>query len=335
MTKEVKMVLGVVAVVVVFAGLGFFLLKQQNDALPQVSSDKSEALTRSTPNVRGKADSKIKVIEFGDIQCPACAAANPLMDELYKQYGDRVSFTFRHFPLPMHPNAYVGADAVEAAGEQGKFFEMATKVYEAQPIWAETSDPSPTFQKLAEELGLNMEQFNKAYSGKTHRNRIDQDKADGQYLEVPGTPTFYVNGEQIMSGGPAQVKSKIEELLKTEQSQTTQPSPTPATNTTHKAKQEVLDAFAKNSQVQVIVTLKGNEFTKPEFTDDAKKKEAVRTLTDAVTKTLTAAELTSLKTMDYVPAFGGMLTKSGLDKLEANENVLQIDLDKAVPAATN
>lgn len=214
MTKEVKMVLGVVAVVVLFAGIGFFLLKQQNNALPQVSADKSEALTRSTPNVRGKTDSTIKVIEFADTQCPACAAANPLMDELYKQYGDRVSFTFRHFPLPMHKNAYAGADATEAAGEQGKFWDMVTKIYEAQPIWAETSDPSPTFQKLAEELGLNMEQFNKSYIGKANRKRIDQDKADGTYLAVPGTPTFYVNGEQILQGGPAQVKNKIEELLK-------------------------------------------------------------------------------------------------------------------------
>lgn len=227
MTKEVKMVLGVITVVIVFAGIGFLLLKQQNDSLPKVSADKSEALTRSTPNLRGKADSTIKVVEFGDIQCPACAAANPLMDELFKQYGDRVSFTFRHFPLPMHANAYAGADAVEAAGEQGKFWDMVTKVYETQPVWAETSDPSPTFQKLAQELGLDMEKFNKAYTGKTHRDRIDQDKADGQYLAVPGTPTFYVNGEQIMSGGPAQVKSKIDELLK-EKSDSTTPPATPS-----------------------------------------------------------------------------------------------------------
>jgi protein-disulfide isomerase len=225
MTKEVKMVLGVVAVVIVFAGIGFFLLKQQNDSLPKISTDQSEALSRSTPNIRGKADSTIKVIEFGDIQCPACAAVNPLMDELYKQYGDRVSFTFRHFPLPMHKNAYAGSDAAEAAGEQGKFWEMVTKLYEVQPIWAETSDPSPTYEKLAQELGLNMDQFSKAYNSKAYRRRIDQDKADGQYLGVNGTPTFYVNGEQIMSGGPAQVKSKIEELLKTDNGQTPPATP--------------------------------------------------------------------------------------------------------------
>lgn len=324
------MVLGVVAVVIVFAGIGFLLLKQQNATLPQVSSDKSEALTRSTQNIRGKLDSAIKVIEFADTQCPACAAVNPLMDELFKQYGDRVSFTFRHFPLPMHKNAYAGADATEAAGEQGKFWEMLAKVYETQPIWAETSDPAPTYQKLAEELGLNLEQFNKSYTGKINRKRIDQDKADGQYLAVPGTPTFYVNGEQIMSGGPVQVKAKIEELLKTEQPQTSQPTPTPAANTTHKATQEVLDSFAKNPQVPVIVTLKDNEFTKPEFTDDAKKKEAVRALTDAVTKTLTSTELANLKTMSYTPSFSAVLTKAGLDKLEANDNVLQISLDKAL-----
>lgn len=335
MTKEVKMVLGVVAVVIVFAGIGFFLLKQQNDSLPKISTDQSEALSRSTPNIRGKADSTIKVIEFGDIQCPACAAVNPLMDELYKQYGDRVSFTFRHFPLPMHKNAYAGSDAAEAAGEQGKFWEMVTKLYEVQPIWAETSDPSPTYEKLAQELGLNMDQFSKAYNSKAYRRRIDQDKADGQYLGVNGTPTFYVNGEQILQGGPAQVKNKIEELLKSGEAQTTTNPATSEPNIAHKANREVLDALAKEPQTRVIVTLKGNEFTKPEFTDDVKKKEAVRTLTDAVLKTLLPAELTDIKTMDFVPAFGGVLTKTGLDKLEKNDNVLQIDLDKPVPAAAN
>jgi protein-disulfide isomerase len=70
-----------------------------------------------------------------------------------------------------------------------------------------------------------MDQFSKAYNSKAYRRRIDQDKADGQYLGVNGTPTFYVNGEQIMSGGPAQVKSKIEELLKTDNGQTPPATP--------------------------------------------------------------------------------------------------------------
>lgn len=219
MTKEVKLVFGIIAAVVVVLGVGIFLMTRSasNYTNPTPALDaktKDEALGRVTPNVRGKQDSSVTVIEFGDMQCPACASANPKIDELYKTYGDRVKFVFRHYPLSQHKNALVGADAVEAAGEQGKFFEMVDLLYAKQPEWETLGDPKPVFRKFAAEIGLDAEKFDKSLSGQVHRDRINQDKADSEMLGNPGTPTFYVNGEQVFQGGAAEVKQKIDEALK-------------------------------------------------------------------------------------------------------------------------
>lgn len=219
MTKEAKLVGTIIVIVLIVLGVGVFLMLRspQNYSNPTPASDpktKEEAIGRETPNVRGKSDSKITVIEFGDVQCPACAAVNPSVDELYKQYGDRVKFVFRHYPLPQHQNAKVAADAVEAAGDQGKFWEMLDALYAKQPEWETLRDPKPVFRQIAKDLGLDAEKFDKALVGMTHRDRINQDETDGTALGNPGTPTFYVNGEQVYGSGISAVKQKIEEALK-------------------------------------------------------------------------------------------------------------------------
>jgi protein-disulfide isomerase len=219
MTKEVKLVGGIIAAVVLVLGVGVFLMTRSpenyTNSTPSLDpKTKEEALNRETPNIRGKKDSNITVIEFGDIQCPACAAANPAVDQLFKDYGDKVKFIFRHNPLPQHANALAGADAVEAAGDQGKFWEMVDAVYARQPEWETASDPKPIFRKIAADLGLDAEKFDKALSGQVHRDRINQDKTDGIALGNPGTPTFYVNGEQVFQGGVAELRNKIDAALK-------------------------------------------------------------------------------------------------------------------------
>lgn len=219
MTKEAKLVTGIIIAVVAVLGVGIFLMTRapQNYTNPTATVDpknKEEALSRETPNVRGKLDSKVTVIEFGDLQCPACASVNPTMDELFKNYGDRVKFVFKHNPLPQHKNALVGADAAEAAGDQGKFWEMLTALYAKQPEWESLQDPKPIFKKIASEVGLDASKFENALNGQIHRDRINQEKVDGNSIQNPGTPTFYVNGEQIFNGGVKELKEKIEAALK-------------------------------------------------------------------------------------------------------------------------
>ncbi len=216
MNKEVKLVGIVIAIVVVIVGIGIFLMSkspQPTNPSTASSEDKAAAVARSTPRVRGKLDSNITVIEFGDMQCPACASANPAVDQLFKDYGDKVKFEFRHYPLPQHPNAFAGADAAEAAGDQNKFWEMVDAIYTNQKQWETATDPKPVFRQLAANIGLDAEKFDKSISAQANRSRINQDKNDGDTLGNPGTPTFYVNGEQIFQGGVADVKKKIDTLL--------------------------------------------------------------------------------------------------------------------------
>ncbi len=219
MTKEAKLVTGIIIAVILVLGVGVFLMSRapQNYTNPTPTVDpknKEEALARETPNVRGKLDSKVTVIEFADVQCPACAAVNPVMEELFKTYGDRVKFVFKHSPLPQHKNALAAADAVEAAGDQGKFWDMLTALYAKQPEWETLPDPKPVFKNIASEIGLDIEKFDKALVGQIHRDRINQELTDGTAIKNPGTPTFYVNGEQIFNGGVKELKDKIEAALK-------------------------------------------------------------------------------------------------------------------------
>lgn len=220
MTKETKIVTLIVSLVVIVLAVGiYFIAKNNNSSTPPTSStastaDKTAAINRETPNVRGKLDSKIVVTEFADMQCPACASANPAVNSLFKTYGDRVKFVFRHYPLPQHANAVAGADAIEAAAEQGKFWEMVDALYARQPEWETITDPKPVFRKIAAEVGLDAEKFDKALVIHPHRNRIEQDKADGSILGNPGTPTFYVNGALVFQGSIQEVKQRIEDALK-------------------------------------------------------------------------------------------------------------------------
>ncbi|MBP9686938.1 MAG: thioredoxin domain-containing protein [Candidatus Doudnabacteria bacterium] len=219
MTKEAKLVGTIIVIVLIVLGFGVFLMLRspQNYANPTPATDpktREEAIERETPNVRGKLDSAITVIEFADVQCPACAAVNPSVNELFKEYGDRVKFIFRHYPLPQHQNAKTAADAVEAAGDQGKFWDMLDALYAKQPEWETLRDPKPVYRQIAKDLGLDAEKFDKALVGMVHRDRINQDETDGSALGNPGTPTFYVNGEQVYGSGLSAVKQKIEEALK-------------------------------------------------------------------------------------------------------------------------
>lgn len=219
MTKEAKLVTSIIIAVILVLGIGVFLMSRapQNYTNPTPTVDpqnKEEALARETPNVRGKLDGKVTVIEFADVQCPACAAVNPGLNELVKTYGDRVKFVFKHNPLPQHKNALVAADAVEAAGDQGKFWDMLDALYAKQPEWEALSDPKPVFRNIASDIGLDAEKFDKALVGQIHRDRINQEKVDGDAIQNPGTPTFYVNGEQVFNGGVSALKEKIDAALK-------------------------------------------------------------------------------------------------------------------------
>lgn len=188
-------VLGVVVLALV--GL-FFATKKDVPSTTTVEGDAKTIL--ASDHVRGGKVAKVTLIEYGDFQCPACGSYYPIVKQLETIYAGKVNFVFRHFPLiQIHPNAFAAARAAEAAGNQGKFFEMHDKLYETQRVWGETtSNQQSLFEGYAQELDLNMDQFKKDYASNEVADRINQDLASGQQtFGIDSTPSFILDGTKL------------------------------------------------------------------------------------------------------------------------------------------
>lgn len=177
--------------VVLFGGI--FLLTKSSSPTPPLASDISK-LVREDSYQTATASAKVNLVEFGDYECPACASANPMVKQLI---SPDVNLIFRHFPLPMHKSAVAGALAAEAAGIQGKYWEMHNILYDDQKTWANSSNPKELFSNYAQKIGLDVEKFNQDIESQTLKDKVERDRLDGISLGVNSTPTFFVNGEKV------------------------------------------------------------------------------------------------------------------------------------------
>jgi protein-disulfide isomerase len=162
----------------------------------------------------GKPDGKVMLIEYGDFQCPGCGSAHPTIKELTEKYKDQLSFVFRNFPITnIHPNARAAAAAVEAAGLQGKYWEMHDKVYENQSSWSNlsASERTPFFINYASELGLSSDTFKTDMTSDAVSKKINFDQALGKKAGADATPTFFLNGKKL--GNEWSDKEQFEKLL--------------------------------------------------------------------------------------------------------------------------
>jgi len=185
-----------IAIVVVITGLlvGAFVLTK--DKSPG-SGESAQAGQVSNHKV-GAGNKKVTLTEYGDFECPACKAYYPIVKELKTSYGDDITFEFRHFPLTqIHQNAFLGSRAAEAAGKQGKFFEMHDLLYENQDVWSKGQNPSSTLETFAKQLGLNVDQFKADLANAETAATINADVKEGQALGASSTPTFAINGKKI------------------------------------------------------------------------------------------------------------------------------------------
>ena len=147
-------------------------------------------------HVLGPAGARVTLVEYGDFECPYCATAYPIITHVRDAFGPNLRFVFRHFPLrASHPHAGLAAEAAEAAGAQGKFWEMHDRLYERQD-----GLDGRALRKHARKLGLDLERFDDELATEVHRERIRQDIASGARSGVNGTPTFYVNGVRYDGG---------------------------------------------------------------------------------------------------------------------------------------
>lgn len=175
--------------------------------------------------VRGPEDPKVILVEYGDFQCPGCASANPHINTLMSEYDDRVAFIFRQFPLTeIHPNARAAAGAAEAAGLQGKYWEMHDKLFYGQNTWAnlDSSQRTDIFTDYARDLELDTETFKSDLAGDRVNKKISFDRALGRKQGVNATPSFFLNGEPLdteaanglTNGSLDAIKSLLDEALK-------------------------------------------------------------------------------------------------------------------------
>ncbi|WP_181774370.1 DsbA family protein [Amycolatopsis pittospori] len=198
MTKNAKVSLTVVTVVIAVVAALLIFTDSGEDARAGSAAQAVPASILVRPDSHRLSDpagSKVTVVEFLDLECEACGAAFPGVERLRAEYGDRVTFVLRYFPIPSHQNAELAARAVEAAGKQGKLEPMYRLLFEKQPEWGDQQvSHRDTFLGFARELGLDLPAFEAALDDPVTLGRVLADRTDGANIGVEGTPTFFVNG---------------------------------------------------------------------------------------------------------------------------------------------
>lgn len=171
-------------------------------------------------HVRGKADSKVVVVEYADYQCPGCASMAPHIDKIYEEYKDDVAFVFRNFPLKAHQNARAASAAAEAAAKQGYFWEMYDTIYSNRSSWIEQTGEARTntFAELFAGVAKDgdIDQFRSDLSNEDILKKIDFDYKLGLNVDkVTATPSLYVNGVAL-DVASVETFDDVEDLLRTQ-----------------------------------------------------------------------------------------------------------------------
>jgi len=175
-------------------------------------------------------------VEYGDYECPYCGEYYSTVKQIEAEYNSQITFQFVNFPLEsIHPNAFAGARAAEAANLQGQFWQMHDLLYQQNQIyydsneqeatWVGASTPLTYFDAYAKELKLNVKQFNTDYNSDKVNDLINNDLDKGNKLGIDATPTFYLDGKKV---SPANSVSAFQSLINTAIKQKTASASTPA-----------------------------------------------------------------------------------------------------------
>jgi protein-disulfide isomerase len=167
---------------------------------------------------RGTTGAGVTLIEYGDFQCPACGAYEPLVEQIQSEYAGKLLFVFRNFPLyQIHPNAMIAAQAAEAAGVQGKYWEMHDLLYQKQNDWATAANSEVVakfFDGYAQSIGIDVKKFDTDINSAAVKAKVQADMNSGNAAAVDHTPTFFVNLTQIPNPNSlAEFKAAIDAAL--------------------------------------------------------------------------------------------------------------------------
>lgn len=214
MKTETK-VLGIGLLITAAVLIGGILLLS-GGSKPSVGSNTTYQIDYSTGQKIGSDSAKVKLVEFSDLQCPACKAAEPSAREVISSFPpDKLQFVYKHFPLTAHKWSRQAANAAEAAGAQGKFWQMHDALFDSQDQWSNLADPKPYFIDIAKNLGLDINKFQQDLDKNTYADKVESQVQEGFKVGVNATPTFYLNGQKLSLTSFGQLKEVVgQEVLK-------------------------------------------------------------------------------------------------------------------------
>lgn len=160
------------------------------------SGSNNSSSSQGSSNIEGQGKKHVTLVEWGDFECPICEAYYLPLKQAVAAESNNIYFQFRNLPLTsIHPNAFAGARAAQAAALQGKFWQMHDKLYDNQNTWATSSNPQTYFDTYARQIGLNVSQFDSDYSSTKVNSVINADLSDfAKTGKEQATPTFFMNG---------------------------------------------------------------------------------------------------------------------------------------------
>jgi protein-disulfide isomerase len=208
------MIIAVVLIAAVVAGVFLFQARRTRPDLQVASTSKPGA---QPPHVRGDPKAPVTLEEFGDFECMPCFILWPALRNLEHDFGDRLAVIFRNNPMPQHSRALDGARAAEAAGLQGKFWEMHDLLYLQRATWTRAADPRTEFAEFARRLQLDVERFNKDIAGEEVAKRVAADRERSAALGLDRTPVVFINGQRAQLQGDVEkgLRDDIDTALKT------------------------------------------------------------------------------------------------------------------------
>jgi protein-disulfide isomerase len=201
-------IVAVVALATIGSGAMLYRAKRPHVlSIPEALSAKSGP---ESPHIRGNPDAPVTLEEYGDFQCPPCGMFAAFLAQLEKEYDSRLRVVFRNFPLMMHEHAREAALAAEAAGLQGRFWEMHDVLYREQDTWSKASNTRELFESYAGTIGLDPNKFKNDMDSEQAKARVDADRKRGESLGIQTTPTLFINNQ------PLETKDKNPEGIRAE-----------------------------------------------------------------------------------------------------------------------
>ncbi len=211
LTKEIKIMLASFVGIIIIAASIFWLSQKNSDSVD--TSSIPENLTRDFNHKTGPDNAKVKIVEFYDPECEACAAFFPYVKEIVKRYEKDVQLTVRY--ALYHGNSVLAAKASDAAALQGKFWDFQELLFLNQHEWSHKNESAiPYFIKYAQDLNLDISKFKSDMEDLKRMDTINLDIQDGKTLGVNGTPTIFVNGIKLQNISPTSFQELVETELK-------------------------------------------------------------------------------------------------------------------------